>query len=188
MDPEDNVIRLRKLEEQGELPRTAEEALALEFAARYAASLRHVAKWGRWLSFDGVRWQSDDTLHAFDRAREICREVALECEKPAKAVASAKTVVAVERLAKADRRLAATAGQWDAAPLLFNSADSTVDLRSGNDRAPDPGDYLTKQAACVVAPVGALHPLWTEFLARTPPATPTCRPSCSATSAIAVPA
>jgi putative DNA primase/helicase len=162
----DNVIRLAKLQDQGELPRAAEEALALEFAARHEPTLRYVAKWGRWLSFDGVRWHSDDTLHAFDRAREICREVALECAKPAKAVASAKTVAAVERLAKADRRLAATTAQWDAAPLLFNSADSTVDLRTGADRAPDPSDYLTKRAACAAAPRGTLHPLWSEFLAR----------------------
>ena len=165
MDSE-NIIRLAELQDRGELPPTAEEALALAFAARHAATLRHVARWGRWLSFDGVRWQTDDTLHAFDRAREICREVALECEKPAKAVASAKTVVAVERLAKADRRLAATTAQWDAAPLLFNSTDSTFDLRTSSDRAPDPSDYLTKRAACAVAPRGTLHPLWTEFLAR----------------------
>ena len=55
----------------------------------------------------------DETLHAFDLARAICREVAAGCEKPASAVASAKTVAAVERLAKADRRLAAAAAQWD---------------------------------------------------------------------------
>jgi putative DNA primase/helicase len=87
------------------------------------AALRYIAAWGRWLSFDGTRWQVDDTLHAFDRAREICREVALECDKPANAVASAKTVAAVERLARADRRLAATATQWDAAGWSFNTGD-----------------------------------------------------------------
>ena len=161
-----NVIRLAELQDHGELPPTAEEALALAFAARHEAALRHVAIWGRWLTFDGVRWQFDDTLHAFDRAREICRETALECDKPASAVASAKTVAAVERLAKADRRLAATAAQWDAAPFLLNAGDSTVDLRTGTGRAPDPLDYLTKQAACAAAPAGTPHPLWTKFLAR----------------------
>ena len=65
----------------------------------------------------------DDTLHAFDRARAICREVALECDKPASVIASAKTVAAVERLAKADRRLAATAPQWDADGWMFNTGE-----------------------------------------------------------------
>ena len=49
--------------------------------------------------------------------------MAIECDKPASAVASAKTVAAVERLAKADRRLAATAAQWDANGWLLNTGD-----------------------------------------------------------------
>ena len=166
MADEDNVIRLAELQDRGALPPVAEEALALAFAGRYEGDLRHVAKWGRWLSFDGTRWQFDDTLHAFDRAREICRETALECDKAASAVASAKTVAAVERLAKADRRLAATASQWDAAPFLLNAGNSTFDLRTGNSRPPDPLDYLTKQTACAAAPAGTPYPLWTKFLQR----------------------
>jgi putative DNA primase/helicase len=48
-------------------------------------------------------------------ARVICREAANACNKSgtAKTLASAKTVAAVERLAKADRKLAATFEQWD---------------------------------------------------------------------------
>ncbi len=37
------------------------------------------------------------------------------------ALASAKTVSAVERLAKADRRIAATVDQWDADADTFNT-------------------------------------------------------------------
>ncbi len=54
---------------QSGLPPTAEEALALAFDAQHAASLRYVAKWGSWLSFDGARWQHDDTLHDTPRLR-----------------------------------------------------------------------------------------------------------------------
>ena len=36
-------------------------------------------------------------------------------------VASAKTAAAVERLAEADRRIAATVDQWDADPDTFNT-------------------------------------------------------------------
>ena len=163
-DSGDNVIRLVERQDQGELPPTAEEALALAFAARHQGDLRHIAIWGRWLSFDGVNWSYDDTLHAFDRARDLCREVALECDKPAIAVASAKTVAAVERLAKADRRLAATVAQWDAAPWLLTGNGTTYDLRTGDGRAPDPLDYITKRAACSAAPAGTPHPLWSAFL------------------------
>jgi putative DNA primase/helicase len=105
-------------------------------------------------------------LHAFDRARDICREEALACEKPASAVASAKTVAAVVQLARADRRLAATVAQWDADADLFNDGAATYNLRTGVGRAPDPLDYITKKTACSAAPADTPHPLWTAFLDR----------------------
>ena len=166
----DNIIKLATLQENGELPPIAEDSMALAFAERHAHELRYVAARGRWLHYDGMRWAQDDTLHAFDRARAICREIALDCDKPASAVASAATVAAVERLAKADRRLAATAAQWDANDWLLNTGDdetaATFDLRTGDSRPPDPLDYITKKTACRCAPPGTPHPLWTSFLDR----------------------
>jgi putative DNA primase/helicase len=120
----DNIIKLAELQEDGALPPACEDAIALLFADRHADAMCFVAAWGRWLSFDVALWHPDDTLHAFDLAREICREIAIECDKAASAVASAKTVSAVERLAKADRRLAATAAQWDAIDWLVNTGDT----------------------------------------------------------------
>jgi putative DNA primase/helicase len=166
----DNVFKLAALQESGELPPTAEDAIALAFADRHAHELRYVAARGRWLHYDGTRWIQDDTLHAFDRARAICREVALDCDKPASAVASAATVAAVERLAKADRRLAATAAQWDANDWLLNTGDNeaaaTLDLQNGDSHPPNPLDYITKKTACRSAAAGTPHPLWTSFLNR----------------------
>ena len=63
-------------------PQFSEESLALQFAERHTATLRHVAKWGRWLQWDGTRWITDDTVFAFDLARKICREAAAQCDKP----------------------------------------------------------------------------------------------------------
>ncbi len=108
----DNIIQLANLQDAGELPPNSEDALALAYAERHANDSRYVAAWSRWLLYDGARWIFDTTLHAFDRARAICREVALEFDKPA-AVMAAKTVAAVVQLARADRRLAATVEQWD---------------------------------------------------------------------------
>ena len=100
-------------------PDFSDEALALRFAVRHANDLRFVAKWNKWLSWTGTHWWFDDTLAALDKARVICREAAAECNSKdalKTAIASAKTVAAVERLARADRRLAATVDQWDADP------------------------------------------------------------------------
>jgi putative DNA primase/helicase len=166
----DNVLKLAALQDTGDIPAAAEDSIALLFAERYAHELRHVAAWGWWLRYDGTSWSRDSTLHAFDLARAICREVAADCERAAAAVASAKTVAAIERLAKADRRLAATTSQWDTNGWSFNAGDdedgATFDLRTGIGRAPDPLDYITKKTACRCAPAGTMHPLWTEFLER----------------------
>ena len=93
-------------------------------------------------------------MQAFDYAREICRQAAASCNMPkiASAIASAKTVSAVERLAKADRRMAATIEQWDADPWLLNTPGGVIDLRTGNHIEQKPIDYMTRITA--VAPGG----------------------------------
>jgi len=146
-------------------PEFTEEALALRFTDQHKARLRYVAKWGQWLIWDGTVWRFDETLRAFDLARSICRQAAAECNKArvSAALASAKTVAAIERLAKADRRHAATVGQWDADPWLLNTPGGVVDLRTGQIREHDPADHMTKITAA--APSGDC-PLWHTFLAR----------------------
>ncbi len=104
-------------------PEFSDEALALRFTQRHGDELRYIAQWSQWYEWEGARWEQDSTLAAFDKARAICRAVASDADKPhtKTALASAKTVAAVERLAKADRRIAATIEQWDADPDLFNT-------------------------------------------------------------------
>jgi putative DNA primase/helicase len=146
-------------------PAFTDEALALRFAERHADELRFVAPWSKWLFWDGKRWAFDDTLGAFDFARKVCRTASVECNnaRTASVLASAKTVAAVERLAKADRRLAATVDQWDADPWLLNTPSCVINLRAGDTRPHQPGDYLTRMTA--TAP-GGTCPTWLQFLDR----------------------
>jgi putative DNA primase/helicase len=146
------------------LPFSSDEALALRFAENHAGSLRYVAGWNRWLSWTGVHWRADDTLAVWDRVRAQCREAANgRSKKTAKEITSAKTISAVERLARSDRRLAATIDQWDREPLLLNTPDGVVDLRDGRIRPHRPEDYMTKITA--VGPRGE-YPKWKAFLSR----------------------
>jgi putative DNA primase/helicase len=167
---DENIIRLAELQEKGTLKPDSEDALALAFAERYADKLRYVHMWGRWLRYDGTSWDYDDTLHVFDMVRDICREAALLSGKSSNITPSAKTVAAVERLARSDRRLAATTAQWDAQPWLLVTGDETVgaafDLQTGLHRPPEASDYITKRTACRAAPPGTPHPLFTAFLDR----------------------
>jgi putative DNA primase/helicase len=136
----------------------------LRFADCHVGELRYVAKWSTWMCWDGTRWQFDDTLNTFNRARMICREVAATCNhlKLRKELASAKTVAAVERMARSDRRLAATVEQWDADPWLLNTPEGVIDLRTGVIREHRAEDFITRITK--VAPDKKPCPLWHAFL------------------------
>lgn len=146
-------------------PMFSDEALALRFAAKYADNLRYVAASGRWFIYTGTHWSIDDTLRAFDLARAVCREASAECNerKVASGLASAKTVAAVERLAKADRRLAATMDHFDSDLMVLNTPDGIIDLRNGAMRAHSATDYSSRIAA--VGP-GGHCPTWLKFIVR----------------------
>jgi len=147
-------------------PEFTEEALALRFVEVYGADLRFVAAWGQWYEWDGVRWKRDDTIKAYDLARRICRAASVECNElhVRKQLARAQTVSAVERLARADRRIAATIDQWDADPWLLNTPGGVIDLQSGLRRPARRDDYMTKCTG--VAPSEAEPTAFLAFLAR----------------------
>jgi putative DNA primase/helicase len=153
-------------DKQHQPPVFSDEALALRFAERHSSDLRFVAAWNRWLRWDGGRWRFDVTLRAYDLARAICREAASECNKPkiAAAIASAKTVTAVERLARADRRIAATVEQWDSNPWALNTPDGVIDLQTGKTCPHRAEDYITQVTA--VAPKRGDCPIFVAFLDR----------------------
>jgi putative DNA primase/helicase len=96
----------------------SEDEFAAEFSNRHSDKLRYVAPWGTWLQWDGDRWQFETTLAAFDAARTVAREFA-KANKDVD-IAKARTVAAIERLARADRRQAATIDQWDCDQWAFN--------------------------------------------------------------------
>jgi len=140
-----------------------EDALALSFTRRYHRDWRYVAAWGRWLVWDGQRWRTEDTLAATDLIRSVCRQTAVRADNPkvAAKLASASTVGGVERLARADRRHAATTDEWDADPWLLNTPGGVVDLKSGCKRANDRADRMTK---ITTATPGSDCPQWMAFL------------------------
>ncbi len=140
-----------------------EDALALAFTRRYHRDWRYVAAWGRWLVWDGNRWRTEDTLAATDLIRSVCRHAAVRADSPkvAAKLASSSTVGGVERLARADRRHAATTEEWDADPWLLNTPGGVVDLKTGRQRPHDRADRMTK---ITTATPGGDCPTWRRFL------------------------
>ncbi|SDD22459.1 phage/plasmid primase, P4 family [Aquimonas voraii] len=141
-----------------------EDALALAFTRRYHRDWRYVAAWGRWLVWDGHRWRTEDTLAATDLIRCVCRHAAVHADNPkiAAKLATSGTVGGVERLARADRRHAATTAEWDADPWLLNTPGGVIDLKTGRQRSHDRADRMTK--ITTATPSGDCQ-IWRQFLA-----------------------
>jgi putative DNA primase/helicase len=146
----------------GALSAMSEDALALRFSAQNP-DLRYIAAWHRWMRWDGTRWAEDSTLHAFDLARDLCREAARKANEGGKGIASGHTVAAVVSLARTDRCHAATTDMWDTDPWLLNTPAGTIDLRTGSLGKVSPEAYITR---CTAVASGDGCPMWLGFLDR----------------------
>ncbi|AAU91228.1 prophage LambdaMc01, DNA primase, P4 family [Methylococcus capsulatus str. Bath] len=125
-----------------------DDALALAFTSRYAEDWRYCAAWGKWLVWDGRRWQADETLLVHHLIRAICREAALKADshRLAAKLAASSTVGGVERLARTDRRHASTSEEWDADLFALNTPSGIVDLKTGRIKPHDRRERMTKLA------------------------------------------
>jgi putative DNA primase/helicase len=144
-----------------------EDGIALRFAEAHADHLRYVAHRGEWVKWDGTRWKPDQILQVYDMVRASCRgDAKTYGNGSADRFLTAKTVSAVQTLARADQRLAASEEDFDANDWLLNTDSGTVDLKTGEVHPHNPADYITKRTACSVAPPGSEHPIWSSFLDR----------------------
>ena len=144
-------------------PEFADDALGLRFTDTFSPALKFVALWNRWMLWDGAVWKKDDTLRVYDLVRRSCRAISGEARDPKTRamLTSAKTVAAIEKLVRSDRRHASSAEEWDADPWLLNTPGGIVNLRTGDLSTHNAEHLMTKSAA--VAPGGDC-PQWREFL------------------------
>ena len=149
-------------------PEYSDDTLALRFSHQHSKDLRYTAMWGQWHRWTGTRWEQDQTYTVFDFARRVCREASSVCQnqKIAPRIASAQTVSAVERMARSDRRHAATIDQWDADLMMLNTPAGIVDLKTGEIRHGAREDYCTKITTVGPAGESSECPLWLSFLRR----------------------
>lgn len=164
--PDQSALHQVQLSVQGRglcPPDLSEDSLALTFATR-ADRFRWTP--GRdWMVDDGVRWSKDDSLQRYTFARDICSEAAAtlgeDRQEFARRLASGKTVDAVLKLARSDKRLVVLPDQWDSDPMLLNTPGGVVQLRTGEMFARGQ-QYFTQ--ATLVAPVPGPAPNWNRFI------------------------
>lgn len=166
----------------------SQDALASDLGVRgFDNDARHVATWGKWLFWDGTRWEIDDRLGHMTRTREFVRlraaeltawadrkaktltpdqaeKVLLWAEREARALRSQNTVAAVVSLARANPASVARADAFDGDLLLLGTPGGTVDLRTGALRPARRGDMITKLTACAPAVPGSHPTRWLTFL------------------------
>jgi putative DNA primase/helicase len=112
------------------LPTQSEARLAEIYVNRHAGRLRYVDRRNSWMEWNGHKWREDDTILGFDLARKICLEEARlldnKQDRDSVACTSAKTIAAVEKQARAHRRLAARVQDFDADLCLINTTEGEV--------------------------------------------------------------
>lgn len=138
-----------------------EDLFARQFEAVFSGRLLFDHVGGYWYKWDGNRWKREVTQLAFDYAREI---VVQRNEFVLAKWNRASVFKAVEVISRADRAFAATINEFDRDPWLLGTPGGTVDLRTGQLRASDPNDRITKTTSCAPCDRGNSPLKWFKFL------------------------
>jgi putative DNA primase/helicase len=147
---------------------------AQRFAKRCADRIIFTPGLG-WLAYDGRRWQRDGALQCMELAKATARKISKESQYlsdgPARvsrqkfAQASLSKGALDRMIDLAKPLLLVEDGKLDADPLLLNTRNGTIDLRTGDLEGHDPRDLLTKLAP-VVADPKAKCPIFKKFIKR----------------------
>lgn len=160
-------------------PRT-ELGYAKRLVKLFGARLRYVPAWRRWLIWDGTRWAVDDTGQAARWTKVIARRIytdalAIMDDKERKEALmaarrgeSSAGVAGVLTLAGTEETITVTPDQLDVDPFLVNCTNGTLDLRTGQRRAHDPNDLLTKMAGAAYHS-DVTSDVWDGFLGKVQP-------------------
>jgi len=137
--------------------------------------LRYVHRWQRWIVYTGGKWVLDagDAL-VTQVAKRVARGLFLAAMnaagdgrdalwKHAKKCETSAAIGNMIRLARAIPGVIVTHEELDSKPWLLNVENGTIDLRTGELRAHDPADLITKQAPVTYDPT-ATAPLWEQCL------------------------
>ncbi len=148
---------------------------AKRLVKRHGATLRYCYPFSNWLSWDGKRWQVDDTGEAARRAKDTISRVRIEAAL-LEDKASRTALWNHARNSESDSRLRAMLSQaqsevgmavkpedLDFNPFLLTVNNGTLNLQNGDLRPHRQTDLITKLAPVDYDPQ-AECPLWESFL------------------------
>jgi len=134
---------------------------AQRFAADHGGKALYCHPWHSWLVFTGQRWERDSTGHVFRLAQETVRSIyrsAADLEDEARKTLAAHALKSesakklTDMLALARSLLPCLPDDFDRDPMLFNMANGTLDLQTGDLRPHRPEDRITHLSPVVYDP------------------------------------
>jgi putative DNA primase/helicase len=150
---------------------------AKRFALAHRDTTRYCHARRKWLNWDGRRWEFDDTLQVFRKAKATAvgmlaealaelnddnRKDILSWQKQSE---SEPRIRAMISLAQSEEGIPIQLSDLDRNPWLFNCSNGTLDLKAGALRAFDKADLNTKISPVAYDPE-AKCPLWDAAVER----------------------
>lgn len=146
--------------------------MAERLVKRRGEAIRYCEDMGRWLAWDGQRWNVSGESHVHYLVAQLCAEAApdvyADAQSPKDGATAAKAMTsnakrnAVVSYAQIMPALAVRVTALDARPHLLNTPAGIIDLRTGERTDPDPLLLQTKVTS--VAPAYGEPVLWMKFL------------------------
>jgi len=149
---------------------------AKRLVGEHRGSIRYLPAKGSWLVWDDTRWAEDETGETFRLAKQTVAGIYKEAAsikdddnlreavgKHALRSESERAIKAMVSLAQTEPGIPVLMKDLDSDPWLFNCANGTLDLRTGQLREHRPQDMITKLSP-VEYDADATSELWTSFL------------------------
>ena len=155
------------------LPKT-DEHFAEEFIHLHGKDVLWCQIWGKWLVWDGQRWEVDDKLQVNNLARGVNKHFLERASKEddpktqnllidyARSAAAATRMNAFLSLVKA--QVGVSPDELDADLMLLNTPVGTVDLTTGEIKAHERKDKITRITKASCENLDVTCPRWTLFL------------------------
>lgn len=156
-----------------EYSKKTETVLAEHLVARHGADIRYCGQWGKWLVWDGRRWEHDTGGRLQRMVKETLRTELSEAERLADEDAIKSMLAAESRsrreniatLARYEEPVQVAPEQLDADPMLLGCANGAVDLRTGR-LGPHRREALLTKLSPAAFDEAATCPTWMAFLER----------------------
>jgi putative DNA primase/helicase len=141
----------------------------------FGEDIRYCYAWGKWLIWNGSRWEKDGNGGIFRKAKDTVATIYSEAANAqdseerkslARHAASSESEArlrAMVSLAESEEGIPVKTDQLDADPWLLNCANGTVDLRTSELHPHQRENLITKIVPVEYAPA-AECPAWIDFL------------------------